>query len=343
MKGVAEWMWIIGGVIVAIVVLTLAYDQILKSQRTRIEQMSIDHFNEIASNLDNLCWEFLGNKRELTIELGDMVEGIYAANSPSIEYEKVQLINNIVQNENSTGNYLCLKISNKRLYCENFTCNVTFPFIGYVPEQFSLTALINSLMGRGKIYTYSIIMRREPDGVNVFFSGFEPTSTTLPTTTTSISPNKEGDVLIVALKSNMKRVYSDTQITTLENKIKEFIQSLNQDNLDGTFLYLDGEETSNLIGSNVTKPTDWNDVDGILDQVVQKLKAKYVLIVGGYDRFPSPKVSGYYTDNPYADYTKDNVPDVALGRLPEPNDGDMDLFMTAFDTFIRLHIFCIES
>ena len=61
------------------------------------------------------------------------------------------------------------------------------------------------------------------------------------------------------------------------------------------------------------------------------------MIVGGYDRFPSPKVSGYYTDNPYADYTKDNVPDVALGRLPEPNDGDMDLFITAFDTFIRLH------
>lgn len=340
MKGISQWIWIVGSIIAAIIIFTMVYNQILLSSRAIVEQESIKQFSEITSNANDLCWETAGNKREFTLNLGDMVEGIYAAESAHIEYEKEQMINKIILNNNSIGNYLCLKITDKRLECEEVGCNVSFPFIGYVPEKFSLTALIDSLKGKNKIYTYSLVLRRDPDSINVFLKGLEPTTTTsttiVPISTTTL-PQEKGDMLIVALKANLKKVYSDSQISTLENKIKDYITSLSNDNLNGIFLYLDEDETSNLIGSKVTSPTDWNNVDGILDQVVQKTNAKYVLIVGGYDRFPSPVVSGYKTDNPYADCTKDNIPDVALGRLPEPNGGDMDLFISAFDTFIRLH------
>ena len=185
MKGISQWIWIVGSIISAVIIFTIAINQMLLANRSIIEQRSIDQFNEIASNLNNFCWEFAGRKGELTVNLGDMVEGIYAAETPNDKYEKEQLINNIILNKNSTGKYLCLKIEGKRFNCKQFECNVTFPFIGYVPEKFSLSALINSLMGKGKIYTYLITLWRTPDGIDVYLVEHAPTTTALSTITTS--------------------------------------------------------------------------------------------------------------------------------------------------------------
>jgi hypothetical protein len=173
MKGIAQWVWIVGGIIAAIIIFAMAYNQVLLSSRAVVEQESIKQFSEVVSNANNLCWEIAGNKRELTVNLGDMVEGIYAAESAHTEYEKEQLINKIILNNNSTGKYLCLKIEDKRLDCKQFDCNVTFPFIGYVPEKFSLSALVDSLKGKNKIYTYWLVLRRDSDSINVFLKGLQ--------------------------------------------------------------------------------------------------------------------------------------------------------------------------
>jgi cytochrome c oxidase assembly protein Cox11 len=174
MKGASEWIWVVGSIIAAIIIFTIAYNQIASSNRTILEQRSIDQFNEIVNNIQNLCWSFVGNQRKFTATLGDMVEGIYATIYPYDEYEKGKLINNIILNKNSTGNNLCLKITERRLNCKKLDCNVTFPFIGYVPEKFSLTALINSLMGKEKTYTYYLVLNRNSTAVNVYL---ESTST----------------------------------------------------------------------------------------------------------------------------------------------------------------------
>jgi len=86
-------------------------------------------------------------------------------------------------------------------------------------------------------------------------------------------------------------------------------------------------------------------VDGVLDQVTTRLPIKYVLLVGGYKLFPAGKISitqvimgipityTYKTDSLYADNNRDsgNLPDVALGRLPDPNSGDIALLTAEFD------------
>jgi hypothetical protein len=184
MKGISQWIWIVGSILSAVIVFTIVFNQMFLSNRTIIEQRSINQFDEIASNLKNMCWESVGRKAELTVNLGDMVEGVYAAETVHTEYEKEQLINKIILNKNSTGDYLCLKIADKRLSCQHFDCNVSFPFIGYVPEKFSLSALVNSLMGKGKIYTYLLTLWRVPNGIDVYLVETAPTTTTITTSTT---------------------------------------------------------------------------------------------------------------------------------------------------------------
>jgi hypothetical protein len=42
MKGASEWIWIVGSIIAAIIMFTIAYNQIASSNRTIVEQRSID-------------------------------------------------------------------------------------------------------------------------------------------------------------------------------------------------------------------------------------------------------------------------------------------------------------
>jgi len=150
----------------------------------------------------------------------------------------------------------------------------------------------------------------------------------------------KADVLIVALKANMKKVYSDSQIQTLESKIAEFTQALASEGLGAQLLYLDEDKTSSIIATKVSSPSDWQNIDGILEQLIAKMKSKYIIILGGYDRFPQAPEIGTggmaYTDDFYGDTTGDSIPDISVGRIPDPTGGSIDLFMNAFNTMLEV-------
>jgi len=154
-----------------------------------------------------------------------------------------------------------------------------------------------------------------------------------------------GEVLIVALKSNLLSVYSSAQITQLENKIRAYQSALGGDGLGSIFLYLDEDETSDIIGSKVINPSSSSNIDGILDQLIPKLNSSYLVIIGGYAQFIQPHAGSnacnhglpYESDNFYGDITGDNILDLPVGRFPDPNNGDLDAILNALDTSISLH------
>ncbi len=169
MKGISNWIWIAGGIIAALIIFSIAYNQIVQVSLAKVEQRSLEQYDETKSIIDNQCWSFVGNKREYTINLGETIEGVYIATNPYEEYEKEQLINKIISDETATGNYLCIKVKDKRLRCEELECNTTMPFMGSVPEEFSLSALLNKLMGRGRIFNYNLMFERMETKVEVGF------------------------------------------------------------------------------------------------------------------------------------------------------------------------------
>lgn len=154
------------------------------------------------------------------------------------------------------------------------------------------------------------------------------------------------DVLIVALKSNLKEVYSDQQISKMEDQVVEYSNSL-QD-IGGMLVYLDGSATAQAIGSKVNDPDDWQEIDAVLDQLIPRLDSKYLLILGGYERFhqaehslhgcPDPYYSSFQSDDDYGDYQpKDTMPEIPVGRIPDPNNGDMSVILESLKTYADLH------
>jgi hypothetical protein len=162
MKAIAEWMWIAAGVIAGLIIFSIAQNQIYQLNIATIEQRSLEQFYEVKNIIDNLCWSFVGNVREYTLNLGESVERIYASKDKYTQYKRDELIGKI-----SEGNFLCIKIKDKRLRCEELECNVTIPFLGSVPIQFSLSALVNRLLGKVETFTYELQFNRTEDLVKV--------------------------------------------------------------------------------------------------------------------------------------------------------------------------------
>lgn len=171
MKGMSEWILLIGGIIVAVLVIAIVFIQIQNSMKLVVEKRSVESYAEIANIANNLCWSFEGNTREYSFELGETIKGIYASGTPPAEYEDVQLLNNIISKEQSSGESLCIKVEGKRVTCYQLGCNTTIPFIGSVPEQFSLSMLVNILLGKGRVTSYSLHFVREVNSVEIFLAG----------------------------------------------------------------------------------------------------------------------------------------------------------------------------
>lgn len=167
MKGISEWIWLIGGIMAAVIIFTIASMQIQNTIKATIEKNSIQKFSEVVSIINNLCWSFEGNTREYTLQLGETIDGIYASPLPYERYESEQLTNKIINEEKSSGNNLCLKIKNKKLTCEKLDCNSTFPFVGAVPEKFSLSGMVSKWMGKGSIFNYYLGFERKIGAVEV--------------------------------------------------------------------------------------------------------------------------------------------------------------------------------
>ncbi len=151
-----------------------------------------------------------------------------------------------------------------------------------------------------------------------------------------------GDVLIVALKSNLG-MYSADDITRLEEKIDDFIDALAVDGLDASFFYIDDEDMMDAVLPSegpVTSPGSWTDIDRVLDGLIPKMNTKYLIIIGGYANFPQAPIGSVWgSDDPYGDIDGDGnyMPDIAVGRMPAPNSGDIDVILNTLDTAMNLH------
>jgi hypothetical protein len=189
MKGISEWIWLIGGIMAAAIVFTIAVTLIQNTMNATIEKTSIQGYEEVVNTINDLCWKFEGNIRNYDFQLGETIEGVYATSDVKKIYESKELTKNIIDGEKSFGENLCIKVKGKRIRCEKLDCNATFPFVGSVPEKFSLSLLVNKLSGKGRIFDYyiSFVRNVSTSGVEVFLGAVPVTTSTSTTSSSTVS------------------------------------------------------------------------------------------------------------------------------------------------------------
>ena len=215
MKAVANWFWIAGGVIAGLIIFTIAYQQIVDINRAAAEHRNTEQFYEIKNIADNICWGSPGNKREYRVSLSQNVDGIYTTPDKYDEIDGEELTKRILSDDDNTGKYICIKVKGKRIQCEDLECDTTMNFIGAVPEEFSLSKLVNKLTGRGEIYDYYLQFEKTGNGVNIVTVSYR-----CPLSFESLV-KCEGKS-IVLLDRNLLLIGDSTYFVSYQNRLKRF-------------------------------------------------------------------------------------------------------------------------
>ena len=168
MKGSVDiWVWIVGGIIAGFLIFIIAYSQLLQTSKLTAEQESIEQYKVLSDRINKLCWSMSGNKEGYSISVNENIRGIYLTEDKYLKMNNTELVNKILNEEVSSGNFLCIKVEGRRISCKELDCKAEIPYLGAVPTEFSLSALIDEIKGNYKKFRYDLELARESNIVKI--------------------------------------------------------------------------------------------------------------------------------------------------------------------------------
>lgn len=124
---VSIWIWIIGGLVVAIMTFTAAYYNLNQIGEQAFRQNVVDQYNEINKEISFICQQAQGSSSEGEVELRE-VRAIFASNQKGEPPSDVPTL--IDTGKSKKGNYVCLTFDNAHYDCVEHECNVEMDYIG---------------------------------------------------------------------------------------------------------------------------------------------------------------------------------------------------------------------
>jgi len=154
MKGIAVWVWVIGGIIIGMVIFTSFFQimtMLVANKESEAAKQNIDDITSIASSF---CEMGPGRSTEKRFILPNAVNSVFASND--------QLSASFKGGRNY-GEYLCIKVSELRdAYCVKANCELELAFA--VKEK-TVGSILNRLLGRYEYSEYTIKISRTECGV----------------------------------------------------------------------------------------------------------------------------------------------------------------------------------
>jgi hypothetical protein len=146
--------------------------------------------------------------------------------------------------------------------------------------------------------------------------------------TLTASSGSKPSALVLTSKGRLIAKYGQSGFEAVEQKMKDYIQSLKNAGIVANLLYVDDSGSLSPYGLQPVNPESAEEVKSMVDVLDKKLNPNYVTIIGGHSVIPfhtiqNPVKSGdpdkiVHSDNPYASRDADILlPERSLGRLPD--------------------------
>ena len=160
MKGLANWIMVIGGLIIGITVFYVGVNLLVKQMRSIQTQTVIEEVQDFHNQISSVCKMGYGHKRSYIITLPDNVRAVYSANkSAEPPPDKVSVL--ITKKEMSIGNYTCLQFFNNNLpLCQYNGCYANFTYIGSPSMKSTLQTILSRLRGDYPSYVYEVNIQK---------------------------------------------------------------------------------------------------------------------------------------------------------------------------------------
>lgn len=151
------WIWIIGGIIVALTALTGAYMQLSNIGCQAQKQQAINQYTSINEDVRFLCQQAPGSRQTKTVSFGCGVRAIFADDTRGEPPAKVP--QHISESDWSRGKYVCLTFGDNHYGCAERQCTVNMTYIGEPLEGTDMYQLGK----RDNTFEFELTMRRLED------------------------------------------------------------------------------------------------------------------------------------------------------------------------------------
>jgi hypothetical protein len=137
------WIWLIGGLAVALLTVGAAYSAITQASCQADRQGTINQFKTLNDRINFVCEQAIGTRHTMQMDLGCGVHGIYANERPgehivdgSNEHGRLPAL--IANREYNTGKHVCLAFQDSLYQCVEHSCAVNLTYMGEPAEGSSM-------------------------------------------------------------------------------------------------------------------------------------------------------------------------------------------------------------
>jgi hypothetical protein len=208
------WIYVAGGIIVAVIAFTIAYNLISSSIEYSQRQNTLAQFSSLYSDINTVCLQEINNSLIKKFSIPLSVRAVYATIDTNNTLPKVT---DLIKSEQvSSGQNICLQFKDEQyLRCypqppKKFSCNITVPYMGALQEAEDIWVKVSKILGGPAIREYELCIKKVGGkDVNVNFDvencvRFAATTTTAPgATTTTTLPTCSPDSLVKLVDSNL--------------------------------------------------------------------------------------------------------------------------------------------
>lgn len=160
MVSLSAWIWIMGSVVIATIIIVFGTTMLLSFQDNQQKLFSIDSYRSFVDRASIVCSQSIGNIDFYSISVPDVVRAIYPAGRLNDQPpDKVSV--KITNSETGIGRYICMQFFDERApRCTEFVCNITMTYIGSPSLHNNLADILSKLTGTYPTYGYLLTINK---------------------------------------------------------------------------------------------------------------------------------------------------------------------------------------
>jgi hypothetical protein len=156
MKGVSNWIMVIGGVIIGLTLFAIGIGLLIRQIETSKRHTFLEQFQDFHGQLESICKMGLGHKKHYKLVIPDIVRAVYTVNK-SYEPPPDKVSELITNRESEVGNYSCIQFFDDNLpICQYIGCHADMIYMGSPSLKPSLQRLLGELREQYLVYEYTI-------------------------------------------------------------------------------------------------------------------------------------------------------------------------------------------
>lgn len=158
------WVYVFGGIVVAILAMMIGYTLLSNMINYSQRQDALAQFSDLCSNINTVCLQELDNYLVKKYSFPMIVRVVYASEDTSNVLPTV--LDKIKNQEISSGRSICLQFKDEQyLRCcpeppKQFLCKIQMPYLGVLPEHEDIFVAVNKILGRSPRRDYEILINK---------------------------------------------------------------------------------------------------------------------------------------------------------------------------------------